>query len=92
MTDTINATAERLRRMDDNEECTPLELLELVADDIKRGTTTGERMIVVCVGKDPKDEVLWNCTVYRSNMTRVQEIGYLELAKTQSMENWRNDD
>lgn len=83
-------TRKRIQRIERAVDITPLELLRMVIDDIERGETKCDGLMVVWCRR-PKDED-WAAGTYRAGLSRDQELVQLRLAEERLLRVWLGDD
>lgn len=78
----------RARREDDNANTSPVDLLQTIIADIQDGEIEADGVIVVAVHRPENGD--WNTHRYRCGMKRVDEVAFLELARSQTVDDWKN--
>lgn len=71
-------TWERKKRTDDNSDLSPADLLRLALEDLEKGDYPSATRCAILIIQEPADKSEpATMSYYRSNMTRVEEVGYL---------------
>lgn len=79
----------RLDKKTSSREWTVEDCLEFALDDLKRGETKANKCLVLLINEEPDNT---SVVPYRSNLNRVEEIGWIEMAKYRSLRRWNGDD
>lgn len=76
----------RLDRIDDAADISPVDILELAADDIRRGKVDADAVLIIAVKRCEDGSVEFER--YRARMNRMEEYGYLGAAQKFTMDKW----
>lgn len=79
-------TRARLERMDSCMDIKPSELLRWVLDDIERGETTCDGLLVIWCRRPTEGP--WQAGTYRAGLSRDQELVQLRLAEERMLRRW----
>lgn len=83
-------TRKRLRQKGPSQSWTPKEALQRAIDDIDTGAEKPTRAIIILIGESPDGDGM-SIAPYRVNVSRVEEVGYLELYKSIALDRWKGD-
>lgn len=71
----------------DNTSVTPEQVLRLALDDLRRGIIHGDAAIVLII-KKAHGTSGGTRNVYRSNISRIDEVAMLEYSKARALQDW----
>lgn len=86
MTDIEKLAALRVGKADDNKDVKPVDLLRAMIHDIESGELKCDGLLLVWL--DRPEEGNWDYGVYRSNVTRIEELAWYRLLEWSHLHRW----